>query len=188
MLDEAFDGLRKLATEGNGDQSNPPASGVMAELLPLVERLEPDRLAERIWLVASCRSPSVEVMNSYTVQDRMTLAMRISRYDRAIAAAIMAPALERLPELLADPAGNSFYSMSPIMALAVYDPRLVVAMLQALPDSARKVPEKKDTWNSATIDAQVRLAAAEMLGLSIEERRQKSIVGSYHPWPLRLAR
>ena len=64
-------------------------------------------------------------------------------------------------------------------------PASVVAMIRALPDSARKAPEKKDTWNAASIDAQVRLATAEMLGLPVEERRQKAIGRTTIPrrWP-----
>ncbi len=41
------------------------------------------------------------------VQVHVNLAMLVSRYDRAMAAVIIAPALDRLPELLVDsPAMN----------------------------------------------------------------------------------
>ena len=72
----------------------------MAVLLPAVERLGPGRLAERLWLAASCRPPRVQEPFMFDVLEMETLALLASRYDRAMADAIVAPALERLPSLL----------------------------------------------------------------------------------------
>ena len=58
-------------------------------------------------------------------------------------------------------------------------------MIHALPDSARRVPDKKDAWQTASIDAQIRLAAAVILGLPVEERRQKATGADYKPRTLR---
>ena len=116
--------------------------------------------------------------------------MLVSRYDRAMAAAIIGPALERLPELLADSHRHSFSldnMARAIKALAAYDPRAVVALIRGLPDSARRVPKKTNTWNAASPEAQLRLAAAEMLGLPFDERRSKAIGGNDQPWPFRRA-
>ncbi len=67
LLDEAFAGLSKVGSEGSG--VNPPSgSNIMAALLPVVERLEPDRLQERLWLVAACRAPLAEQPDIYAVQ------------------------------------------------------------------------------------------------------------------------
>jgi Carboxypeptidase regulatory-like domain len=184
LLDEAFAGLRKVSR----DDPDRDVSCEMAEVLPLVEWLAPDRLDERLWLTLACRASLVERPDMNAVHARMILAMLVSRYDRAMAAVVIAPALERLPELLADSSGFNFNNTTTIKALAVYDPRAVVALIKALPESARKVPDKNDNWQSGSIDAQVRLAAAAMLGLPIEERRQKAIGGSDHPWPYRRAR
>ena len=79
--------------------------------------------------------------------------------------------------MLADLSGFNDHQR-PSSALAAYDPRAVVALIQALPDSARKAPEKKDDWNAASIDAQIRLTAAEMLGLPVEERHRKASVAA----------
>ena len=57
LLDEAFASLRKLAVDGCLRQGQDSVANLMAELLPVVERLDPERLAERTWLVAASRSP-----------------------------------------------------------------------------------------------------------------------------------
>jgi len=185
LLDEAFAGLRELANKGSGNDHYPAVSYVMGELLPLVERLEPDRLEERLWLTAACRASLAEQPDMDAVRARVILAMLVSRYDRAMAAVISAAALERLPELLTDQSGVYFTNATPIPALAAYDPRAVVALIKALPDSARKVPDQKDPWHTSSIDAQLRLAAAEILGLPVEERRQKTTGRNYQPRTLR---
>ena len=71
LLDEAFAGLRKVADRaGRQGHSIPPVSCVMAELLPMVERLEPDRLEERLWLAAACRASLAEQPDMNAVQAR----------------------------------------------------------------------------------------------------------------------
>ncbi|MGP0063644.1 MAG: carboxypeptidase regulatory-like domain-containing protein [Isosphaeraceae bacterium] len=186
LLEEAFTRLRAVAAAQGVREVSPPVSCVMAELLPTVERLEPGRLEERLWLGASCRASLAEQPDMTAIQPRVILAMLVSRYDRAMAAAILAPALERLPDLLTDPSrGNYSMNAPPVAALAACDPRAAVALLRALPDSARKAPAKKDDWNAASVDAQVRLAIAQTLGLPVEERRRKAIGFGYNPWPAR---
>ena len=111
LLDEAFARLRKVASEREWQAPIRAVSSAMAALLPLVERLEPDRLEERLWLAAACRAPLRRAAGHRTRSRRaVILAMLVSRYDRAMAAAIIAPALERLPELLADSSGISSVS------------------------------------------------------------------------------
>ena len=90
LLDEAFAGLRELANKSGGRNDYPSVSYVMAELLPLVERLEPDRLEERLWLTAACRDPLAEQPDMNAIQARAILAMLVSRYDRAMATVISA--------------------------------------------------------------------------------------------------
>ena len=57
-----------------------------------------------------------------------------------------------------------------IRALAAYDPRAVAASWTPCPDRARKAPEPGAAGNTASLDTQVRLIAAEMLGLPVEQR------------------
>jgi hypothetical protein len=181
LLDEAFAEFRQIAHEGG----NYDVSWRMAEILPLVESIEPDRLEERLWLTIACRAPLITLPDSREIEPRMNLALLVSRYDRAMAAIIIAPALERLPELFADTTGFNVPNASVIKPLAAYDPRAAAALIGALPESARKAPGRNDNWQSPSLDAQLRLAAAQMLGLPVDERMRKAIRGDYQTHPYR---
>jgi hypothetical protein len=176
LLDEAFDRLRKIASEEHRG-NDLPVSNRMAALLPLVERIDPDRLEERLWLAAAYRAPLFEHAFLNQLQEPVALAALVARYDRAMAEAIIAPALDRMPGLLVDGSDFLYYHSTFIKALAAYDPRAVTAMVRGLPASARKAPPPQNNWQGASIDAQVRLAAAEALGLSVEERYRKVLGG-----------
>jgi hypothetical protein len=175
LLDEAFDRLRKLASEEHRGNA-PQVSNRMAALLPLVERIDPDRLEERLWL-AAYRAPMSENAFLYPMQSPVVLAGLVARYDRAMAAVIIAPALDRMPGWLADASGFTYQQLTVIKALAAHDPRAVAALIRDLPASARRAPEPRNNWRGASIDAQIRLEAAEALGLSVEERYWKIFGG-----------
>jgi hypothetical protein len=172
LLDEAFDRLRKIASEEQSGHDRQIANR-MAALLPLVERIDPDHLEERLWRAASYRAPLFEHGALDQLQAPMVLAALVARYDRAMAAAIIAPALDRMPGLLSDGFGFSYNQPGVIKALAVYDPRAVAALVNDLPASARRAPKRQNGWQGASVDAQIRLAAAEALGLPVEERYRK---------------
>jgi hypothetical protein len=176
LLDEAFDRLRAVAADGRPFK-DPSAATIMAALLPLVERVEPDRLEERLWLAVAVRAPIYDQPTILVLQPPIILASLVSRYDRAMAAAIIAPALEHLPGVLGDTFGASYDKSTMFKALAAYDPRAVIALLRELPDSARRAPARNDGWNGASLDAQIRVAAAEALGLPVEERRRNILEG-----------
>jgi hypothetical protein len=178
LLDEAFARLRQVAGERDGKETNPSVSSVMAGLLPVVERLEPDHLEERLWLSAACRASLASQPELNAVHLRVGLASLVSRYDRDMAAVIIAPALERLPELLAEP--TVVYNANTILIedLATYDPRAVMTLIGTLPDSARRAPENNNVGNFPSIEVQFRSKTAEMLGLPIEKRRRKASVWS----------
>jgi len=175
LLDEAFDRLRKLASEEHRGNARQVANR-MAALLPLVERIDPDRLEERLWL-AAYRAPMSENAFLYPMQSPVVLAGLVARYDRAMAAVIIAPALDRMPGWLADASGFTYQQLTVIKALAAHDPRAVAALIRDLPASARRAPEPRNNWQGASIDAQIRLEAAEALGLSVEERYWKVFGG-----------
>jgi hypothetical protein len=180
LLDEACDRLREIAiaegrtrggglTAVNGRTQAGAVSVAMAALLPTVEKLEPDRFRERLWLTAAVIPP----VSDDPYQDLtpwLVVATLVSRYDRDMAASIIAPALARLPMKIADSGLYRSRESTSIRALAAYDPRAVAALLEALPGSARKAPAPEAAWNTASLDAQIRLFAAEMLGLPLEQR------------------
>lgn len=182
LLDEAYKSLRQRAVEGHPGQGQNSVANLMAELLPVVERLDPDRLAERIWLLAASRAPTVQEPTPNEVEGTMALAMLVARYDRGIADVMAVPALDRLPDLLAE-ANRMYGSVIPptLKSLAAYDPRAIAPMLRSLPDSARKPPLKgANTTTAASPDAQLRLAAAWILGFPNEARpREAGRIGDY---------
>ena len=109
----------------------------------------------------------------------MVLAALVARYDRAMAAAIIALPWTACRGCSLMGSASRTSRPTVIKALAVYDPRAVTALVRHLPASARRAPEPKDGWQGASINAQIRLSAAEALGLSVEERYRKVLGG--HP-------
>jgi hypothetical protein len=175
LLDEAFAGLRKIAVEGCQNQGQDPVANLMAELLPVVERLDPERLAERTWLVAASRSPSGQEPKAQELERTFALAMLVGRYDRAIADVIAAAALKRLPDLLVDSVAPDGNVPRPIFkCLTAYDPRTITPLLRALPDAARQPPRPDMTWTVGSIETQIRLAAAEILGFPYGARPREA--------------
>jgi protocatechuate 3,4-dioxygenase beta subunit len=167
LLDEAFAGL--LAS----GQSYPSPTIYMAALLPAVERVEPDRLAERLWRIAARRLPRAQEPNGLSVSELATLALLTSRYDRDMADAIAAPALARLAVLAGESEGS--FDARAFDVVAGYDPRAIAALIQSLPAAARKTERPKVGQVPDAPEVLARLAAAEMLGLPIAERRQAAL-------------
>jgi hypothetical protein len=188
LLDESYAGLRKIAVGGRPGQGQDSVSNLMAELLPVVERVDPGRLAERIWLAAASRPPSTREPNAQELQGMFALAMLVARYDRAIADAIARAGLERLPDLLVESAAASYGNAIPMISknLTTYDPRAIAPLLRALPDAARKPPPKPDTWTAASLESQIRLAAAEILGFPPAARPREAGRIGYATLPYRL--
>jgi hypothetical protein len=189
LLDEAFAGLRAVAEANPGQPTYPSVPSIMAGLLPLVERLQPDRVAERLWLAVACRLGRPEPLDGHRVADLVTLAMLASRYDRELAAVIYEPAAARIPEMAAqqfaggqpiyNPAGN------PQRALAAYDPRALVALIGRLPAVARVTDDDGRGNVGPSFEDHARLAGAEMLGMPPEARRRAAIEGPFGSWPVR---
>ena len=150
LLDEAFARLRRLAVDAPLWQGQTSVANWMANLLPIVEQLEPERLAERVWLTAASRPPSALEPTSPILEGTFTLAMLVARYDRAIADVIVAADLERLPDLLLLGPNWPYNYAIPTIArsLTTYDPRLIAPLLKALPESARKPPPNRDASSS----------------------------------------
>ena len=167
LLDEAYAGLRKFALEGREKAGPDSAANLMAELLPVVERLDPGRLAERVWLAASARkAPSDFHPEPREIEGPLALAMCISRYDQAVASAIAGPVVEMLPEYLAW-SYVAPYSGFPTIAktLAAYDPRAAASVLRALPDSARQAQKSNSDLKILSIESSIRLAIVEALAI-----------------------
>lgn len=172
LLDEAYMGMLQITREKGGPSSASTAVK-LAVLLPTVERIDPDHLAERLWLAASCRPPRSQEPRIDEIKNLATLAWLTARYDRDLADAIAVPVLDRLPALCDEAAkGSGYLNSQALDLLAAYDPRAVVDLISAMPDSARKTERTRNGRYRIAAEVQARISAAEMLGLSIEERRR----------------
>jgi hypothetical protein len=188
LLDEAFAGLRALAEAQPGQVTYPSIDEVMAGLLPLVERLQPDRMAERLWLAVACRANRTEPLEGHRAADMLVLALLVSRYDREMAAVIAEPVTAALPELASQSNGGGmpFYRSpgNPFHVLAALDPRALVAFIGRLPESAR-VTRDNGQGPTLSVEDRARWAGAEMLGMPPEARRRAAIEGPFDAWPVR---
>lgn len=188
LLDEAFAGLRALADASPGMPSYPPVASIMAGLLPMVEQLQPDRLAERLWLAVACRAARPEPLEASQVTGLLDLALLVSRYDRELAAVIDEPASERLAELarLEDAGGLFNYgAYDPLRVVAAYDPHALADLIEHLPAPADAAPTAGTDPRAFHFDHQARLAGAAMLGLPPEARRRAALETPFGTWPVR---
>jgi hypothetical protein len=171
LLDQAFAGLRRIAVDGQPGRGQDSVAHLMAELLPIVQRLDPDRLAERTWMAAACRRPTVREPGPNELEETFALAMLVAGYDRAMADVIVAAGLERLPDVLADSSGAHGYVIATaVKSLTAYDPRVIGRLLQALPDAARQPPPRRDQSTPGSMESQIRLAAGQILGVPSKAR------------------
>ncbi len=129
-----------------GKETDPPVSCVMAALLPLVERLEPDRLEERLWLTAACRASLAEQPDMNAVQARrdpgdagLALRPRDGRRHHRTRPRTPAGAARRCHPAI------SHDNRAPIKALAAYDPRAVVALIRQLARLGAAAPAEDGT-------------------------------------------
>ncbi|WP_165226505.1 carboxypeptidase regulatory-like domain-containing protein [Aquisphaera insulae] len=133
LLDDSFSRLEALAASGWSPRSAGMGQVAVA-LLPIVERVAPDRVGEflaRALALRDCQRADKWLAGEEgsTAQ----LAMIISAYDRELAARILRPALDRLPRLRS--LGQQDYgSWRVLAALATIDPKDAAARIMALPD------------------------------------------------------
>ena len=181
LLDEAFEGLEKL-----NRRLNLPASCVMAGLLPVVEKVDPDRLNERVWQAASRRHDWSSDADAVALGESAALAILIGPYDRALADAIFAPVAAMLPGLTHAAGRLSGYNQSPLFkAVAAYDPRAVRPVLDALPPADHRPVVGPNERTIPSVEDQFRLAAALTLGVP-PDRRASAVLRHYFfaSWPL----
>ena len=173
LLHQAFAGLSQIARSAPG-QTDGSVSTLMAALIPVVEKVDPDRVAERLWLAASCRADRLPDPFAQSVIIDAILALRASRYDRTMAAVLAAPVFDLLPALLDGTSGWGFHDGRVFEVLAAYDPRAISTLLSTLPPSARR-PQRDPNGNFADApEALARVAAGRMLGMPIGVRRREA--------------
>jgi hypothetical protein len=186
FLDEAFDGLRRVAEAQGEYESHVSIACKMAELLPVVERIDPDRLAERLWLAASCRPARRPALDGNDIRARTQLARLASRYDRGLAAVIYAPARVRTPQLTRELLVYSSWT-DWARDLLGYDPAEFARLVEQLPALDRGASRMFGN-DEVDTDVRVRLGIAGALGMPPADRMRSGIysfnIGISDAWPL----
>jgi hypothetical protein len=145
----------------NGIRLMPPTNPA-AQILPIVERIAPERLAEVFWRAVALH-PRIEtddenqLQTSYIGKECTLLA----RYDRDVAAALFAPLNSYLQTPAARQASLAFINVA-VMAKGCLDPRAAVTLIESM------TPPGK--FNQSDPAHRARLSLAEMLGRTAEIR------------------
>lgn len=134
-----------------------------ALILPIVERIAPERLAEVFWRAVALQT-RVKTDRDYQLQ-RSNIGFEcelLARYDRQVAAALLEPINSSLRSLAARSAPPEEIDTSIIMAQGTIDPRSAVALLESL--TPPRNPRRLDPVHRA------RIRLAEVLGQPREDR------------------
>ena len=140
-MDRAIEEIDRLRESGPGPEPVTMLGGIRmmyptnpaAVILPVVERIAPERLAEVFWRAVALH-PRIEtdredqLSSSYIGFECMLLA----RYDREVAAALFEPMDSYLRSLAARAAPRDEFDLSVITAKACIDPRAAVELLESL--------------------------------------------------------
>jgi hypothetical protein len=190
LLADAFNRL-----EGLSGRMVVPAVA-MARLLPLAVRLDPDRSSEYFWRAVAARSPRVariapEAATPLLRQQYLTLARQaalLSQYDREVAETIFAPVLENARALVDDRMRLQDESSAILQAAAVYEPRVAVAIVDALsddPEPASKPRSGEPPHFTPRTKESARLTLARALAMPPELRRREALrtLGQPDLWP-----
>ena len=133
--------------------SYPGVVEVAAGLLPIVEQVEPDRLAEflgRTLALRPARGDQTDSDEAGRAGTMAALAMMVARYDRRLAARLLEPELHRIGSRR-DSFGMDYVTWRLLAALALIDPRRAVEQVEALPDDPAPGTDPNATKNQARI-------------------------------------
>jgi hypothetical protein len=121
-------------------------------ILPLVERIAPDRVEEVFWRAVAQQSPGDDPrddLGSNSSEILIAQALLLSRYDRAVAATLFEPVAEYVRNLPLR-AGNDL-SPSTILAMASLDPRAAVELVEKLPKARSLSIIDPTNWARSTL-------------------------------------
>jgi hypothetical protein len=170
-LDRAIAAIDEVRRSGPGLGPTTIASGVRlmyptnpaATILPIVERIAPDRLADVFWRAADlCTRFEIEQEDPFPRSAIGFECMLMARYDRQATAILFAPMNAYLRSIVAEKRRDAAFTPSLFLAAACLDPRAAVGLVEALPP-ARTLARAEPT-NEA------RLTLFEVLGQPPDER------------------
>ena len=147
LLNEAFQTISQVMEQrlrGGGVWGSSAAAPMAAALLPIVERVDPDRLAEFVdrvlslqWFPRTLLDLQVTTPDTSSLESLATcaaLAAMLVRYDRGLARSISGPIIERFRRPFTEIENRYLdrYAIFPTLALA--DPRAMAMLVDVLPD------------------------------------------------------
>jgi hypothetical protein len=128
--------------------ANEPAS-----ILPLIERIAPDRVEEVFWRAVALEPPDDDPrddLGSDSSRYRAALPMLLSRYDRSVASALFEPVEAYVRGLPARAEGNDL-TPTIVLALGCIDPRRAVEVVEGLPKARSLSINDPTNWARQTL-------------------------------------
>jgi hypothetical protein len=126
--------------------------GPAASILPLVERIAPDRVSEVFWRAVAQQAPAADPrddLGSNSTEGIVDQALLLSRYDREVASVLFEPVAAYIRALPLR-AGNDL-SSSTILAMASLDPRAAVELVERLPKARSLSINDPTNWARSTL-------------------------------------
>jgi hypothetical protein len=156
-LDQA---LRELDSIDHQNTS-PYDANAAGSILPMVERIAPDRVAEVFWRSAAVHAPLDDPRSDFGRDDPLPAeALLLSRYDRDVAATLFEPVAAFVrSRSLRD--GNDIIPVV-LLSLACLDPRTAVGVVESLPPAQTLGVNERTNW--------ARITVAETLAMPAERR------------------
>jgi hypothetical protein len=142
--------LREIDRLDAGDLSRASGPNAAASILPLVERIAPDRLAEVFWRSVALSSPGDDPRIDFGNDGPLPCeAALLSRYDREAAATLFEPVAAFVrSRALRD--GNDLIP-AVVVALTCLDPRGAVEVVESLPAAKTLGVNEPTTWARITV-------------------------------------
>jgi hypothetical protein len=136
-----------------------------ALILPIVERVAPERLDEFFWRAVALH-PRIDIEREELIRSSYlgVECMLLARYDRDVAAILFEPMDSYLRSLAVRKMDGAAFTPSAIIGKACLDPRAAVALVEALPPARDASP--------FAVPSALRTELAEALGPPPEERWQ----------------
>ena len=170
-LDRAIQEIDRLRESGPGPEHGHIMNGIRlmpptnpaAQILPIVERIAPERLAEVFWRAVALH-PRIEtdredqLETSYIGYECTLLA----RYDREVAAALFEPMDSYLKPRPRDQASGAFLNTA-LMAKGCIDPRAAVALIESLTPPGQSQPVEPGRSGTALTRRETRPACRKAM-------------------------
>ncbi|MDR3621780.1 MAG: hypothetical protein P4L85_20675 [Paludisphaera borealis] len=169
-----FESVEKLGKLDQIQAAQPAPAVVLARLVPLAVRLDPDRAPSCLWLALSRRPPLPAREWAPMMPDGLQryvslaeLAALTARYDRAAAEVVFAPVAARLAVLDDEPWGLANEGPAIFRAAGAFDARAARALLDTLPEDPPPSDGRQTGFPNFRhhSKAEARVALAEVLGL-----------------------